>query len=192
MSYPPESLRRSGTRGALVNTIGRGAPADRAGLRVGDVVTSIDQAPVTDGDALIRVITCKAPGERITLSVQRCAQTIQLAVTTAPRPGAPEVADAIATAVTPPRRQGHGLRLAALDPRWLQRLGITDPALGIAAVDPGSAADDAGLRRGDVILRGDGAAPMSLNAVDEASRDRRVTLLVRRGDEQRFVPLVLD
>jgi serine protease Do len=187
-----ESLRIGDTRGALVNTIGRGAPADRAGLRVGDVVTSIDRSPVADGDGLIRVITCKAPGERIALGVLRAGQTVQLTVTTASRPGANEVADAIATSVAPPRRQGHGLRLAAIDPRWLQRLGITEPALGVAAVDPGSAADDAGLRRGDLLLRVDGAAPMSLTAVDDAARDRRVTLLVRRGDEQRFVPLVLD
>lgn len=187
-----DSLRLTTTRGALVNAVERATPADRAGLRVGDIVTAVEGQPLADANALIRVITCKSPGERIALTVQRGGQTLSLSVQTASRPGAselpaPEVANTVA-----PRRQGHGLRLAAVDVRWLQRLGIQEPALGVVSVDPGSAADDAGIRRGDLILRVDGAPPMSLNAVDEAARDRRVTLLVRRQDMQRFVPLVLD
>ena len=126
------------------------------------------------------------------LSVLRGEQTLSIPITTAHRPGraetvAPEVSN---TAVA--RRQGHGLRVAAVDPRWLQQLGIAEPALGVAAVDPGSAADDAGIRRGDIILRVDGAPPMSPAAVDYAARDRRVTLLVRRGEQQLFIPLVID
>jgi serine protease Do len=191
---PPlaESLRLPSAQGALVNAAERNTPAARAGLRIGDVVTSVDGQRVADADALIRVITRKAPGERLTLNVQRAGQSASITVTTEHRPGpadvpAPEVAS---TAVA--RRQGHGLRVSAVDPRWLQRLAVTEPALGVVSVDPGSAADDAGIRRGDIILRVDGVAPMSTTAIDDAARDRRVTLLVRRNDLQLFVPLVMD
>jgi serine protease Do len=187
-----ESMQLGPRRGALVNTTDRNTPAGRAGIRVGDVITVADGQPVADAAALIRVITRKAPGERVALTVLRGEQTLSIPITTAHRPGpgetvAPEVSN---TAVA--RRQGHGLRLAAVDPRWLQQLGITEPALGVAAVDPGSSADDAGIRRGDIILRVDGSPPMSPSAVDDAARDRRVTLLVRRGEQQLFVPLVID
>ncbi len=187
-----ESLRMTSTQGALVNAVERATPADRGGVRIGDIVTHADGQTVRDGDALTRVITCKSPGERLSLTVLRAGRSVTLNVNTAHRPGtsdviAPEVAN-----TNTARRQGHGVRVSAVDPRWLQRIGVTDPALGVISVDPGSAADDAGLRRGDLILRVDGAAPLSLNAIDEAARDRRVTLLVRRADAQRFIPLVID
>jgi serine protease Do len=187
-----ESLRLASPQGALINAVERGTPADRGGLRIGDVVTLVDNQPVRDADALTRVITCKSPGDRLAISVVRAGQPLTLMVAAAMRPGAssavaPEVAN---TATT--RRQGHGVRVSAVDTRWLQRIGVTEPALGVISVDPGSAADDAGLRRGDLILRVDGSAPMNLNAIDEAARDRRVVLLVRRADSQRFIPLVID
>lgn len=187
-----ESMRMNNAQGALINAVERGTPADRGGVRLGDVVTAADNQSVRDADALTRIITCKTPGERLTLTVVRAGQSQSVTITTAHRPGAsdavaPEVAN---TAMA--RRQGHGVRVAAVDPRWLQRLGITEPALGVVSVDPGSAGDDAGLRRGDLILRVDGATPLNLNAIDEAARDRRVLLLVRRADSQRFIPLVID
>jgi S1-C subfamily serine protease len=187
-----EAMNLNISQGALINSVERGTPAERGGMRVGDVVTAADQQPVRDADDLIRIITCKTPGERLTLTIVRAGQLQLLTITTAQRPGtnvaiAPEVTN---TAMT--RRQGHGIRVAAVDPQWLQRLGITEPALGVVSVDPGSAGDDAGLRRGDLILRVDGAPPLNLNAIDEAARDRRVLLLVRRENVQRFIPLILD
>jgi Do/DeqQ family serine protease len=187
-----EAMNLNISQGALINSVERGTPAERGGMRVGDVVTAADQQPVRDADDLIRIITCKTPGERLTLTIVRAGQSQSLTITTAQRPGtnvaiAPEVTN---TAMT--RRQGHGIRVAAVDPQWLQRLGITEPALGVVSVDPGSAGDDAGLRRGDLILRVDGAPPLNLNAIDEAARDRRVLLLVRRENVQRFIPLILD
>lgn len=187
-----ESLRLSSSQGALVNAVERGTPADRGGLRIGDIVTNADGQSLRDADSLTRIITCKSPGERLSLTVLRNGQSVSLSLSPGTRPGggngiAPEVANTMIV-----RRQGHGLHVAAVDSRLLERIGVREPALGVVSVDAGSAADDAGLRRGDLILRVNGGAPMSLYAIDNAARDRRVLLLVRRADTQRFIPLVID
>jgi S1-C subfamily serine protease len=83
-------------RGALVDRIAPGGPADRAGLRGGtrqesflgetiwrggDVVTAVDGRPVTDADALVRIVTSLAPGQTVDFAVVRGARRLTLPVT---------------------------------------------------------------------------------------------------------------
>ncbi|MDP3275097.1 MAG: trypsin-like peptidase domain-containing protein [Deltaproteobacteria bacterium] len=186
-----ESIGLGTQRGALVNAIDARTPAERAGLRIGDVIVAVDSVPVTEGDAVVRAITRKVPGERLALSVLREGQRAMITVLSEHRPGPADVPAAEVAQTAVARSRGHGLRIAAVDPRFLSQLGVREPALGVVSVEPGSAADDAGIRRGDLILRVDGAIPMSITAVDQAARDGRITLLVRRRDSQLFIPLTL-
>jgi putative serine protease PepD len=65
------SASASGSGGAQVSSVATGGPADDAGLRPGDVITSIDGRPIDDPTELSTVLNGKAPGDTISLTVQR-------------------------------------------------------------------------------------------------------------------------
>jgi Do/DeqQ family serine protease len=182
----------NGMRGALVNQIEPNTPAARGGLVLGDVVTSIDGQPVAASMDLVRLITRRSAGERVALTVMREGHARNLAVVTAPRPGPEQPQVQNVMNVAPPANHQLGLRLATLSPELAARMGAPPDGVVIASVAPGSAADDAGLRRGDLILRADGRAVHAPADVVTATQDGHATLLVRRGRGQMFVPLSVD
>jgi len=186
-----QGLGLSVSRGALINRVENGTPAARAGLQIGDVISAMDGQPVETGHDLVRAITRHSSGERIAFTILRSGRTQTITATTAPRPSQ-ENAPLAAPAARQPANQGPGWRLATLAPDLASRLGVPANAVAVAAVEPGGAADEAGLRRSDVILQADGRAVRSPNDLQSALSDGRATLLVRRGQSQVFIPMRLD
>jgi serine protease Do len=186
----------SAHRGAVVNEVKDAGPAARAGLEVGDVVTAVNGAPVTNGRDLVLNMSRRGIGEHVALSVQRAGQDRTVTVETADRPdsqsargGGPRES---ATAPHEPRAAHTlGLRMAKLSPELAAQAGVPSGAL-VLDVDPGSAADEAGLEHGDVIVRADGAEVHTPADVRNALTDRRAALLVHRGDSQTFVPVEIE
>ena len=64
-------LNLSTTRGLLVTDVAPGSPADRAGLRRGDIIVEAGRTPVADPAALYRALAQLKPGERLLVYVQR-------------------------------------------------------------------------------------------------------------------------
>ena len=81
-----ESFRIPGTRAALITEIFRGTPADRGGMKVGDVLIAVDGKPVTDSATMLNLIAALVPGSAATLRVKREAKEIDLKVTVGKRP----------------------------------------------------------------------------------------------------------
>lgn len=75
------SLGLQDVRGALVNSVGGGGPAERAGLKRGDVITAFNGAPVTDTNSLRNAIARSQPGTEVTLTVIRAGREQQLRAT---------------------------------------------------------------------------------------------------------------
>lgn len=182
------------SRGALVNRVDRGAPAARAGIQVGDVITAIDGQRVETSHELVRAVTRHGVGERVTLSLLRNGQPRTVQTVTANFPSAAETPlPPVARGGGPaPRRVGLGMRVAALPPQLAARVGVPPNAAVVVDIEPGGAADEAGLRYGDVILRADGHDVHTTRDILDAAHDGRVALLVRRGEAQRFIPLQLE
>ena len=84
-----ESFRIPGTRGALITEIFRGTPADRGGMKVGDVLIAVEGKPVTDSATMLNLIAALVPGNAATLRVMREAKEIDLKVTVGKRPKQP-------------------------------------------------------------------------------------------------------
>jgi serine protease DegQ len=84
-----ESFRIPGTRGALITEVFRGTPADRGGVKVGDVLVAVDGKPVTDSATMLNLIAALVPGSQATLRVMREARTLELKVTVGKRPKQP-------------------------------------------------------------------------------------------------------
>ena len=80
----PDIAARMGlqdVRGALVNSVGNGSPAERAGLKPGDVITEFNGAPVTDTNSLRNAVAGSQPGTEVTLTIVRERQRQELRAT---------------------------------------------------------------------------------------------------------------
>jgi serine protease DegQ len=84
-----ESFKIPGTRGALITEVFRGTPADRGGMKVGDVLIAVDGKPVTDSATMLNLIAALVPGNPATLRVVREAGEIDLKVIVGKRPKQP-------------------------------------------------------------------------------------------------------
>ncbi|HEX4944139.1 MAG TPA: trypsin-like peptidase domain-containing protein [Usitatibacteraceae bacterium] len=84
-----ESLGLSGTRGAIVGGIERGSPADRAGIRLGDVIVGVGDRAVTDLTATLNAIADIPPGKTVQVKLLRRSQEVALAVTVGRRKARP-------------------------------------------------------------------------------------------------------
>ena len=73
--------------GVELSSVDSGGPADRAGLRVGDLVTSIDRLPVSSSEELIVAIRTHRPGESVTLAYERGTDRGRAVVTLGSREG---------------------------------------------------------------------------------------------------------
>ncbi len=76
-----ESLGLSGTRGAIVGGIERGSPADRGGIRLGDVIVAVGERQVADLTSTLNAIADVPPGKTVPVKVVRRNQEVTLSVT---------------------------------------------------------------------------------------------------------------
>src|SRR5262249_168124 len=137
--------------GALVSQVEANSPGAKAGLKTGDIITGIDGQPVTDSGELQVLVGQKRPGTTINLDVLRDGNTMKVPVTLeamGKRDRETESGNA------EQGRPGWGLGLQELTPDLREQLQVPSDIQGavIGNVQPGSAADNAGLQRGDVIV----------------------------------------
>ena len=185
------SLGLKEVRGALVSNVTGGSAAERAGLRRGDVILSVDGHAIADSNALRNRIASTKPGSTVRVTILRDGREQALTATLgelAGMRGVPVDEDARGTA-----RGGFGLSVEPLTPERARQLGVrAERGLIVGAVTAGSAAERAGLRAGDVIETVDGRAVSSaqeLRQALEATPDRPALLLVHRQDQTLFLTM---
>jgi S1-C subfamily serine protease len=85
---PPiaESFKLGGTRGALIAGVLRGGPADKAGVKPGDVLTEVEGKPVADPTSMLNLIAALAPGKPATVKLQRNGNDVAATITVGRRP----------------------------------------------------------------------------------------------------------
>ena len=81
-----ESFKLGTPLGAIINEVLRGGPADKAGIKLGDVIVSIDGKQISDPNGVVNVVTGIAPGSVSKLMLKRKGQDLQVAVTIGRRP----------------------------------------------------------------------------------------------------------
>lgn len=143
--------------GALIASVAKGSPADKAGLKSGDVVLSLDGRPIASAHDLAVRVTQLSPGTKASVEILRDGKTQTASFVTGNlRSRSPDgVTD------TDEEKPGRiGIALATLTPRARQELGVDENVQGavVAQVGQGSPAEHAGIRPGDVIV-GVGADP---------------------------------
>jgi len=145
------SLGLDRTAGVLVKAIYTGGPADRAGLRPGDVVRSVDGREVDDPEALRFRVATREVGSTIRLSVFRGGRSLEVPITLT-RP--PEDPPRELTRLTG-NHPLTGATVANLSPALAEDLGFDPLATGviILKIDGGSPAQQLRFRPGDIVLR---------------------------------------
>lgn len=154
--------------GAHVVQIQEGTPADKAGLRIGDVILALDDEPIEDATDLTTRLARREPGERVQLAVVRDRKrqnvTVQL--------GEFEAEDVASTdrKSRPALEERLGFRPAQLSARQASALGLDgEEGVVIANVRQGSPAMAAGVRRGMLITKLNGKEIDSVRDVERAA-----------------------
>ncbi len=176
------------TRGAVVGSVQPDSPAERAGLRRGDIIFGMDDKQFDDARHLRLSVASVQPGTEVELWVWRDGNETRLPIKLGTLPGdaPPAVHPAGGTSSL------RGLSADELTPAIARRLGLPADAQGvvIAGVRPGSAAAEAGLRRGDVIEEVARQPVRSVSEFRDAIRqagDEPVLLLIVREGNPLFI-----
>jgi serine protease Do len=182
-----------GGSGITVSTVVAGSPADQAGLKVGDTITSVDGKKVTKGTELVSDIASRKPGSKVSLAFIRNGKPQETTVTIADRAklfAARLGEDQEGSDESAPKQNKFGMTVRKLTPEMADRLEVpSGKGVIVQDVKPGSFAEDVGLGRGDVILE---VNKQAVNSEEEMSRiessmksGQDVVFLVRqRGSSQ--------
>jgi serine protease Do len=193
-----EQLGVHARQGVLVGDVQQNTPAAKAGVKTGDVIVEFNGRKVTSTNELQFHVEQTKIGSTVPLVVLRDGKRVTLQVTLEEQPanfglarrglrggfGQPETS----------QFDKLGLEVAALTPEVAERLGVKGgEGVVITQVRPGSAADEAGLSSGMIIVQANRKAVKTVadleKAVGEPASEKGVLLLVRDAQGSRFVVL---
>jgi serine protease Do len=183
-----KSFNLKDREGALINQVFDGSPAEKAGLKAGDIVTEIDGVKIKNSQDLVKEVLKKKVGQNIRLGILREGKTAEIPVTTAQMPAEPR------KSAQAEKKVWFGLGVRDLTPDIAKQLGLSKTeGVVIEQVEAGSPAQDAGLRPGDVILeinREKIAKEEDYRKImEKVSPEKGALLLVGRGSSTFFVSL---
>jgi serine protease Do len=145
----------SGT-GVTVSSVVPGSPADQAGLKVGDTITSVDGKKVSKGSELVADIASRKAGSKVNLSFLRNGKTQETSVTIADRAklfAARLGDDQENEDESAPKQSKFGVTVRKVTPEMADRLDMpAGKGVIVQDVKPRSFAEDVNLGRGDIIL----------------------------------------
>ena len=182
-----DSFKLDKPEGALVSSVVKGSPADKAGLKSGDVIRQVNGQPIVSSGDLPAIIGLATPGDTVKLSVWRQGAPTELTATLA---NANDKSVQVASDKGTSGQGKLGLALRPLQPDEKQQAGVDSGLLIQQASGPAAMA---GVQAGDVLLSINGVPVKSIDQVRTvvAKSDKSVALLIQRGDEKIFVPVNL-
>ncbi|MFZ2524813.1 MAG: DegQ family serine endoprotease [Candidatus Ferrigenium altingense] len=182
--------------GALISSVEKNGPADKAGIEASDVILKFDGKPVNTSSDLPRMVAATKPGSKVAVELWRKGGSRQITVEIAEMPedgklarAVKKLADDVGEAIS-----RLGIAVSELSKEQLQELQISGGLLVEEVKGP--AARAAGLQHGDVLLAIGNIPIRSLNQFNEilkqVPKGKNVALLVRRDDAASYVAIRLD
>ncbi|MEM6413658.1 MAG: Do family serine endopeptidase [Pseudomonadota bacterium] len=198
------ALGRETTSGAFLEDVLDDTPARKAGLEAGDLIVAIDGKDIIDTNELSRTISSYAPGETVKVTFLREGKEKTLRVKLGKRPNetgtAEEQDDSRGSDASDDMERDLGFGVSTLDAPLRARFRLDTEIDGVVITDVArnSAASEAGLRPGVVILEVDGEPiatrqALKTKVVNAAKAGREAVLLrVQIGSSRRFTALPID
>jgi serine protease Do len=171
-------------KGALIASVEKDTPAEKAGLKAGDVILEYDGKPVNEGNELPRFVAATPIDKKVRVLVFRDGKKQEFSVVIAKLKGD----DSTATAAAGTESEKFGVTVRELTSELAARLNIKDSKGGlvITEVKPGSPAEEAGTIAGSIIVEINGQRPDSLEKysaiVSRIKKGDVVRLLLKRPD----------
>jgi serine protease Do len=180
------SLNLKEPEGALVAQVVSGGPAEKAGIEQGDVIVEFDGKKVADSKALPLIVATTPVDKNVTVKLLRDGKVIDRQV----KVGEMEE-KGVKVSRTPSSHKSLGITVQNLTPEIARQLGVKkDTGVVVTGVEPGSPAEEAGIRTGDVIQQVD-RKPIKnvedfVQKVETAKDQGNVLLLLQRGQNNLF------
>jgi serine protease Do len=194
----PEIAQKFGlekSRGALVSDVTKGSPAEKAGILRGDIVIEFNRKEVKDVASLRNMVSQSKVGSDVLIKILRSGKeyTVRLVVAELPR----EVAEVAPDQMPDDSEMGAfaGLTVMGLTKEIARQLGLSKDERGVVVVkvEPATPADEAGIKKGDIIKEIDRKQISNLEDYNRIAsitkRNDTVLLFVARGDKKFYVTL---
>jgi serine protease Do len=186
-----KSFGLKGEAGALVSEVVKGGPAEKAGLKNGDIITEFDGRKIREMNELPRLVAVTPVGKKVKVTIIRNGKTLhKTVVMETMKEGAGEGQSAVA-------KEKLGVTVAALTPELAAKMGIKETkGVVVTEVKPGSVAEDSGIAAGDVVKEIDGVEIVTVadfeKAVSSYKKGSVMRLLLKRGDAALYVALTIE
>ncbi|RZA33319.1 MAG: Do family serine endopeptidase, partial [Lysobacteraceae bacterium] len=186
-----DSFGLESPEGVLIANVDRGSPAERAGLKSGDIVRRFNGQPMVSPGDLSSNVSLSKPGERVVLDVWREGKPVRIEAVLGDASEKGRRAEPEELALNgggADKGAKLGLVLRPLEPIERRQSGI---ASGLLIEDARGAAAIAGIEPGDVLVSVNGRAVNSLDQVRDvvAKASKSVALLIQRGSDRIFIPV---
>jgi serine protease Do/serine protease DegQ len=179
-----KALNLTNTQGVLVSQVNQGSAADKAGIRPGDVITSINNQPIRSNSELRNAIGLSRVGDKLDVAIirERKPMHVTAVINEVPQSSTPAASTSAAPADVGAVHPGLvGASLA----------DATNGGVEVRAVDPQSAAALANVRKGDLIEGANSQSITNLKELRDVAKrgGSALVLRIRRGNTLVFVPL---
>ena len=171
-------------KGALIANVEKDAPAEKAGLKAGDVILEYDGKPISESNELPRFVAVTPVDKKVRLVIHRDGKKQDVFVVV----GRLKDGESVAATVGGSESEKLGITVQELTKELAARLGIKDSKSGlvISEVKPGSSAEEAGVMPGSVVVEINGQRPETVEAfvssVATLKKGDVVRLLLKRPD----------
>ncbi|MDA8338426.1 MAG: PDZ domain-containing protein, partial [Nitrospiraceae bacterium] len=178
-------------KGALVGGVVNGSPAEKAGVKRGDVIIAFNGKDIKQMSDLPRMVAETPVGKTVDIKVIRNGKEMDLKITVV------ELTEERMRAQMPVSEGSLGMRVDDITPRWAHQLRIKDKnGVVVVGVAPNSPAEEAGIQAGDVIKEVNRKTIRNMkdyeNVMEKTGKDRHVLLLIKRGGQTFYVSIKIS
>jgi serine protease Do len=181
-----DSFKLDRPEGALVASVEKDGPAEKAGLHPGDVIRRVNGQPIVASGDLPAIVVQSMPGQRLQMEVWRQGRKVDVTAQLA------SATEKVAKTESRPEAAADGGKLGlALRPLQDSEKREAGVAEGLLVQSASGAAARAGVEAGDVLLAVNGTPVKSVEQARSAiaKSDKSVALLIQRGEDKIFVPV---
>ncbi|MDA8412974.1 MAG: DegQ family serine endoprotease [Desulfobacteraceae bacterium] len=177
--------------GALVSEVYKGSPADKAGMKVGDIILEFDGKPVHEVSELPRLVAGTMVGKTVRVKLLRDGKQLDKTVTVGKLVGEPAESSQMKTS------QNIGISVQDMTKEYAESQNIPfAKGVVITAVEPGSLAESVGLMKNDIISQINGVAVVNVSdyakEIAKIKKGSVVRFLLKRGDSSIFIGFTLS